>query len=226
MDYAEAVDKAPPGWRHFHVDDIARLPDAVRAHEMARIPAGEPPDRVLRALFWTLVYNLEPQKWDELSTYEPIHPSLIAELPEASATGIDVGAGSGRLTRFLAERCHDVVAVEPAAGLRAILSRRIPKVRVLDGWAEDLPVETAWSELTAACGLLGPDPRVLAELERVTARGATIALLSPENPELFEARGWTRVSAAPIPPPPHPRWLDEFFGPLDPPHEMVMIRVR
>ena len=77
MEYAEAVEQAPPGWRHFTIEDVARLPEAVRRHEMARIPDGEPGERIIRALFWTLVYHLEPEKWDQLARHEPIHPDLI-----------------------------------------------------------------------------------------------------------------------------------------------------
>lgn len=222
MDYAEAVEKAPPGWRHFTVDDIARLPDGVRARAMARIPPNEPDDRVLRALFWTLVFQLEPQKWDALARAEPIHPELVALLPRAR-TAVDVGAGSGRLTEHLVARCGDVVAVEPAAGLRAILSERLPSVRAIDGWADALPFADGWSELTAACGALGPETEILQELQRVTSRGGKVALISPEQPEWFEAHGWRRVTAPSIDPLPHPAWIDEFFGRLDPPHEMVVL---
>lgn len=224
MDYDEAVAKAPPGWRHFRIDDIARLPDAVRAREMARVPAHEPDDRVLRALFWTLVYHLEPRRWDELARAEPIHPDLIAALPQAG-TALDVGAGSGRLTEHLVTHCREVIAVEPSAGLRAILAERVPTARAIDAWAEALPIADGWSDLTAACGAFGPDPAVLAELERVTRAGGAIALLSPERPEWFEAHGWERIQTPPLTPPPHPRDLEAFFGRLDPPHDLVMIRV-
>ena len=50
-------------------------------------------------------------------------------------------------------------------------------------------------------------------------------MISPEDPDWFEAQGWTRVSAPPAAAPDHPAWLDEFFGALDPPHELVMTRV-
>jgi len=225
VDYEEAVDTAPPGWRRFSVDDIARLPDAVREHEMARVPPGESGDRLVRGLFWTLVYHLEPEKWDELTKFEPIHPDLIARLPERVAVAVDVGAGSGRLTQHLVGRARRVIAVEPADGLRAMLARRLPEVTALAGWAESLPLEAGTSQLTTACGAFGPDPVVLAELRRVTARGGSIALISPERPDWFEEQGWRRVTAPPWPAPDHPPWLDEFFGPLDPPHELVMIKV-
>jgi SAM-dependent methyltransferase len=225
MDYEEAVDKAPAGWRHFTVDDIARLPPEVREIELARVPPHEPDDRMLRAMFWTFVYHLEPRMWDELARCEPIHPDLVAALPERVATAVDVGAGSGRLTQHLARRCDEVVAVEPSAGLRAILGPRMPAVRTLNGWAEALPIGDGWSQLTAACGAFGPDPKVLGELARVTSQGGLIVLISPEHSEWFEANGWDRIVAPPIEAPPHSAWIDEFFGPLDPPHEMVRLRV-
>jgi SAM-dependent methyltransferase len=225
VDYAERVEAAPPGWRHFTISDITRLPASVRAHEMAHIPDGEPDENVLRAMFWTLVYHLEPERWDELATHEPIPDELIDALPRAAPTGVDVGAGSGRLTLHLARRCEQVVAVEPSAGLRLILQRRMPGVQAIGAWADALPIEDRWSALTAACGVLGPEPQILHELERITASGGVIALISPEHPELFEVMGWTRITALRTPPPPHPRWIDDFFGPPDPPHEMVTLRV-
>ncbi|HKC18267.1 MAG TPA: methyltransferase domain-containing protein [Candidatus Dormibacteraeota bacterium] len=224
MDYEEAVEKAPPGWRHFSLDDIARLPEDVRGRELERIPPGESDDRILRALFWTFVYHLEPEKWDELARVEPIHADLIAALPR-TMTALDIGAGSGRLTEHLVARCAEVVAVEPAQGLRAMLTGRLPTVRAVGGWADSLPIEDGWSELTAACGSIGPDARVVDELRRVTAAGGAIALIGPEHPEVFEAAGWERIVAPPVPPLAHDPWVEEFFGPLDPPHEMVLIRV-
>ena len=205
--------------------DIARLPDAVRRRELARVPKGESEERVVRALFWTLVYHLEPERWDELARAEPIAPALIEMLPRDLALTVDVGAGSGRLTQHLATRAGEVVAVEPAAGLGAILRRRLPRVRVVAGWAEALPLADHRAQLAAACGAFGPDDAVLSELRRVTAPGGVVALISPEQPEWFEARGWRRLRTDPPVLPPRAEWLDGFFGPPDPPHELVMTTV-
>ena len=225
MDFEEAVEKAPPGWRHFRTEDVGRLPATVRAHELSRVPRGETEERILRGLFWTLVYHLEPDRWDELARHEPIAPRLLDALPHHVDVAIDVGAGSGRLTEHLVARSTRTIAVEPSAGLRALLVRRLPQVSTVAGWAERLPLGDRSSHLTAACGAFGPDPEILAELERVTASGGTIALVSPEQPEWFEEHGWKRISVPPPGPPPHPAWLDDFFGPLDPPHDMVMRRL-
>lgn len=225
MDYATAVRLAPLGWRHFRADDVARLPRGVREHELARIPPGEPDDRVVRALFWTLVYHLEPERWDELSRAEPVDPALIESLPRDVAVAIDVGAGSGRLTHHLCGRARRVVAVEPSLPLGARLMRRLPEVPVVAGWAEALPLPSRFAELTTACAAFGPDASVLAELERVTAPGGWIALVNPEQPEWFEANGWERTSFPGAAAAPHAPWIDAFFGPPDPPRELLMRRV-
>lgn len=225
MDFDEAVDSAPAGWRQFTIEDVDRLPPAIRAHELARVPPGQTDERIVRGLFWTLVYHLAPEKWDELAGSEPISPQTIAELPTNVGVALDLGAGSGRLTRHLLARARTVVAVEPSAPLRAMLARRYPEAFEVSGWAEALPLADACSHLTAACGAFGPDPLILDELRRVTTRGGTVALINPEHAEWFEAHGWVRHTAPAIAAPPHPQWIDEFFGPPDPPHELVTLRI-
>ena len=41
MDYQQSVAMAPAGWTHFRIGDLDRLPPAVKAREMARVPASE-----------------------------------------------------------------------------------------------------------------------------------------------------------------------------------------
>ena len=235
MDYERAVEQAPAGWRQFGIEDLERLPPAVRRHELKSVPgperklleAGDPAavERVRRAFFWTFVYHLQPERWDALAQVEPIHPDVIAALPAYSRRGLDIGAGGGRLTQHLVSRCDRVVAIEPSAGLRAILKHRLPAVEVVAGWAQALPVEDRCSDLTAACGALGPEPDVLRELQRVTAVGGLMALISPECPEWFEAHGWHRLTAARIAALDHDPWIDDFFGVPDPPRELLTRRV-
>src|ERR1700686_5249299 len=135
MEYERAVETAPPGWRHFTVRDLDRLPASVREHELARVPQAERDllatddrevgERILRAFFWTLVYHLEPEKWDALALAEPIHPSLLAALPTTRSPVLEIGAGSGRLTTHLASHSTPLVAIEPSAGLGRLLRRRV-----------------------------------------------------------------------------------------------------
>jgi 16S rRNA A1518/A1519 N6-dimethyltransferase RsmA/KsgA/DIM1 with predicted DNA glycosylase/AP lyase activity len=61
----------------------------------------------------------------------------------ASSTVIDLGAGTGKLTRPLAETGATVIALEPVAEMRAHLSRTARGVEVLDGRAEAIPFPAA-----------------------------------------------------------------------------------
>jgi ubiquinone/menaquinone biosynthesis C-methylase UbiE len=53
---------------------------------------------------------------------------------------LDLGAGTGKLTRQLAALGADVVAVEPGAEMRAVFRRVLPGVELLDGSAEAIPL--------------------------------------------------------------------------------------
>jgi SAM-dependent methyltransferase len=57
-----------------------------------------------------------------------------------SATVVDLGAGTGKLTRLLAGRYDRVVAVEPLAPMREVLAAQLPRVEVREGTAERLPL--------------------------------------------------------------------------------------
>ena len=178
MDYERAVENAPPGWRKFGLKALARLPEGVRRHELNRVPeaerelvdAGDPAaiERLRKAFFWTFVYHLQPNLWDALSKVEPIHPDVIAALPSAARRGADIGAGSGRLTQHLLTRCEQVVAVEPSAGLRAILKNRMPMVKIVAGWAEALPstMETVRISFRLAARLDEPESRDTIQIAR------------------------------------------------------------
>jgi SAM-dependent methyltransferase len=56
-------------------------------------------------------------------------------------TVLDVGAGTGKLTRELVPSGATVVAVEPVPGMRSVLEQIVPGARALAGTAEALPVE-------------------------------------------------------------------------------------
>ena len=58
---------------------------------------------------------------------------------------IDLGAGTGKLTRLLIPHA-DVVAVEPVAAMRDVLAKSAPSTRVLAGSAEAIPLEDGFAD--------------------------------------------------------------------------------
>ena len=232
MDYFQAASTAPPGWQRYSLDDIARLPTQYLAgvpvgeYEAAAHGNAEAAQRLRRALFWPMVYELEPELWDDVSQAEPIHPSILAKLDVDGRRVLEVAAGSGRLTVFLCHRAAELVCVEPSAGLRRILVTRCPSADIRAGFFDALPVVDGWAELTVSCASIPPNPGAVLELERATAPGGVLALISPENPDWFQERGWERLSFDPseVVINPHDPELEAIFGPLDPPHEVLWRR--
>lgn len=62
-----------------------------------------------------------------------------ADLP-ASATVLDLAAGTGKLTRLLVAHFARVLAVEPDPEMRAALERLVPQAETLAGEAEAIPL--------------------------------------------------------------------------------------
>jgi SAM-dependent methyltransferase len=100
----------------------------------------------------------------------------------------DLGAGTGKLTRQLVAVGADVVAIEPAAGMRRRLQAGVPGVTVLDGTAEDIPLPDASVDVvTAGQAFHWFDTRpALDEIARVLRPAGWLALLWNERPE----SGW------------------------------------
>jgi len=229
LDYFQAASTAPPGWQRHSLDDVARLP----TEYLGAIPAGEreaaahgnveAASRLRRALFWPMVYELEPELWDAVSQAEPIHPGILAKLEIQGRRVLEVAAGSGRLTVYLCARAAELVCVEPSSGLRRILASRCPSADIRAGFSHALPIVDGWAELTVSSAGIQPDLGAVLELERATARGGVVALISPESPGWFQARGWERLSFDPadVVINPHDPGLEAIFGPLDPPHELL-----
>jgi SAM-dependent methyltransferase len=185
-------------------------------------------NRLVRGLFWFLVYELAPQRWDALARSEPIHPQLAAALPASGARVLDVGAGSGRLAVDLAERAKRLVALEPSPPLRRLLARRLGgRGWAVAAFADHIPMQDAWADLVTCCATITPDEpvggeKVLAELERCCRPGGTVALVSPEDPAWFEARGYERRDFGEVSMPRCDPELERFFGRRSPPHELLL----
>jgi SAM-dependent methyltransferase len=107
--------------------------------------------------------------------------ALAAELritPRAAV--LDLGAGTGKLTRALLAAGFDVVAVEPQAPLREALAACVGAEFALDGVAEAIPLpDESVDAVTVADAFHWFDrAAALAEIRRVLRPGGGLALLS------------------------------------------------
>jgi SAM-dependent methyltransferase len=92
---------------------------------------------------------VDARDYDELRpTYAPEAVAWVADRAglEPGSTVIDLAAGTGQLSRrFAAIGCR-VIAVEPAANMRAVLRDTVPEVTALAGTAERIPLEDGASD--------------------------------------------------------------------------------
>ncbi len=92
---------------------------------------------------------------------------------------LDLGAGTGKLTRLLVPRAARVVAVEPLDGMRALLEQLVPGAEALAGTAEAITLGDRAVD-AVVCGESFhwfDGPRALAEIDRVLRPGGLLAVL-------------------------------------------------
>jgi SAM-dependent methyltransferase len=150
---------------------------------------------------------------DDYERGRPGWPEGVVEMaPVASATTVlDLGAGTGKLTRLLVPAFDRVVAVEPADAMRRILLKKCPQAEVLEGSAQDIPLASASVDAVFAAQAFHTfdDEAGVAEIARVLRpRGAVVLLWNvPAGPwepstaaaeALLTERGPKRVSYIPL----------------------------
>lgn len=100
-------------------------------------------------------------------------------LPAGCGVAVDLAAGTGLFTRALEGRARHVVAVEPDERMRRVLAARSPGVRVVDGWAEDIPLPDGFADavlVSHAWHWFDPE-RAVPEIARVLTDGGRLGVL-------------------------------------------------
>jgi SAM-dependent methyltransferase len=145
------------------------------------------------------------------SLYERYRPGPPVEaigwlLPQRVGTVVDLGAGTGALTRLLVDRADEVVAVEPDDRMRAVLAGEVPAARAVAGRGEAIPVPDGSADaVLASSSWHWMDPvATLGEVARVLVPGGTLGVLwsgpDPDSPFIAQARALVapRAGDAPV----------------------------
>jgi SAM-dependent methyltransferase len=137
---------------------------------------------------------------DDYERGRPMYPfaavrRLVRELrikPESAV--LDLAAGTGKLTRLLAQLGADVVAVEPVGEMRERLVETVPGVRALAGTAEAIPLEDESVEaVTVGQAFHWFDgDAALAEIHRVLRPGKRLGMIWNVKDESVD---WVRLLA-------------------------------
>jgi SAM-dependent methyltransferase len=112
-------------------------------------------------------------------TYPPPAVHWALGSPPGPLRVVDLGAGTGILTRVLIGLGHDVVPVEPDASMRARLSEVTPGVTPLDGSSESIPLASSSVDAVVAgqsYHWFDPD-RAHVEIARVLRPGGHFAAI-------------------------------------------------
>ncbi|MGH3099253.1 MAG: class I SAM-dependent methyltransferase [Streptosporangiales bacterium] len=111
----------------------------------------------------------------------PPYPAQALDwlLPPGVRRVLDLGAGTGKLTRQLLDRGIDVVAVEPSEEMRHQLTQVLPHVSVLPGTAEEVPLpdDAVDTVLVAQAWHWVDVDRAVPEVARVLSAGGQLGLM-------------------------------------------------
>ncbi len=132
--------------------------------------------------------------------YDRLRPSPVPAavewlVPEGCRVAVDLAAGTGLLTRPLAEVVPEVIAVEPDERMRAVLAARSPGLQVLEGRGESIPLPDASADalfISSAWHWMDPE-LAIPEIARVVRPGGRFGVLWTSRDRTVE---WVRELGA------------------------------
>jgi SAM-dependent methyltransferase len=116
--------------------------------------------------------------------YDRFRPGPVAAvvdwlLPDGAGRVVDLGAGTGALTRLLVGRVAEVIAIEPDARMREVLMANVAGVSVLDGRGDAMPLADSGADavlVSSAWHWMDNDGTV-SEVARVLRRGGILGVV-------------------------------------------------
>jgi SAM-dependent methyltransferase len=131
-------------------------------------------DRAARALSFGAIA-------EDYDRFRPGPPMAALEwiLPPGAGAVVDIGAGTGALSRLLVPDVDLVVAVEPDARMAAVLARRVPEAKVVSARAEMMPLRDGGSDAVVGSSMWHwvDEDRTAFEAARVLRPDGVLGLL-------------------------------------------------
>ena len=92
---------------------------------------------------------------------------------------LELGAGTGKLTRLLVDLGHEVIATDPDPRMLGVLASRVPGAHACTGAAECIPVASRSVDVVVAAQSFHwfDRPRALPEIARVLRPGGVLAMV-------------------------------------------------
>ena len=136
--------------------------------------------------------------------YRPGPPIEAVEwlLADRPTTVVDLGAGTGALSRLLVDRVASVVAVEPDDRMRGVLEQNLPTVTAVAGRGESMPLaDGTVGAVLASSSWHWMDPVTTPrEVARVLVPGGTLGAVwsgpDPDGPFLAQAQALLAAESA------------------------------
>ncbi|HEY7134105.1 MAG TPA: class I SAM-dependent methyltransferase [Acidimicrobiia bacterium] len=133
-----------------------------------------PEERLERALSFGAIA-------EDYDRFRPGPPAAARDwlLRDRVVTAVEIGAGTGGLTRLLVEQAARVIAVEPDRRMGAVLTARVPEASVVTARAEALPVRDGRADALLGSSMWHwvDEERAMAEAARVLRPGGVLGLL-------------------------------------------------
>lgn len=100
---------------------------------------------------------------------------IITRLP-FKAKILDIGSGTGHLTKWMASMGHDVTGLEPSANMLKLARNNFPEIRFMEGISSSLPFENDTFDLVIAFEVFryldkGENQKTFTEVNRVIKKG-------------------------------------------------------